>query len=55
MRLHKLVADFADDIEMSPEQLGMLLLDLAVSSHMVHYVVTVDKPSVSGSSSSWTA
>ena len=48
VNLQKLVTDFADENEMSSGFLAMLLLDLGVSSHVVHYVTTVDKPSVGG-------
>jgi hypothetical protein len=45
---HEFAADFADEHDLSFGMMSLLLMDLAVSSRQIHYVMSVEKPSVSG-------
>jgi hypothetical protein len=46
--LQEAISDFADEEDISHAYLALLLLDLGVTSRMVDYVLSVEKPSGSG-------
>ena len=46
--LHMLIADFADKHDLSHAMLSLLLVDLGVTSRMMDYMLSVEKPSGSG-------
>jgi hypothetical protein len=46
--LQEAISDFADEEDISHAYLALLLLDLGVTSRMVDYVLSVEKPSGTG-------
>ena len=46
--LHKLAAQFADKHDLSFAMMALLLIDLGVTSRMINYVLSVEKPSSGG-------
>jgi hypothetical protein len=46
--LHKLAAQFADKHDLSFAMMALLLIDIGVSSRMIDYVFSVEKPSPLG-------